>query len=383
MLDPSDILLSHLETAVLAPWLVHGLDARYGGFMTQLNRHWIPYGEAKFLTTQTHLVASFAMAHRAGLGGGCYLDAAQQGAAFLLEHFHDGVHGGWYWAATRDGAPLQRQKRLRGHLSAITALVALYRANGDASLLRAAVETYDLLEDRAYDAGHGGYHEFFTPEWTLCKRDKTLGAHLVALEAVSALAEATDESRYQARAGELVALLTGPMLDLESGHILEHFTADWLPVDYTVHYGHQLDAAWHLAWAADALADPTHRHSALARLDCCIDAAWDDEHGGFAYRGDIYLGAGDVRKAAWVQASGLAALARVSGFAPYYEALFRRQADWCLTRQYDPEAGGWFSACEADGAPHDDDKGIIWHTAYEITQALLAASEDLQVGERA
>lgn len=367
----SAALLDHLEKAVLSPWLVHSRDTENGGFFTQLDRHWTPYSKDKLLIAQARTIYSFAAAHHAGLGGGRYLEAGQAGAAFLLEHFRDDEHGGWYWSVGPDGTPRQRQKRLRGHLSVIYALTTLYQTGGNEALLRAAVETYDRLEEKAHDPNHGGYYEFFKPDWSPGTRDKSLGAHLDALEATLALANAAGETRYKARADELTRLVT------YNHHITETFRPNWQPAGDIVHYGDLLNAAWFFLWAAEAYKRPAYRYRAFTWLEYCLDTAWDDKRGGFAHKGNVHYGASDRRKVSWVQARGLAALARVSRYSLRYQLLFRHQMSWCLDRQHDTETGGWFAVCDTGGDPVNKDKTNRGHAIYEITQAILAASKDL------
>ncbi len=76
-----------------------------------------------------------------------YRAAAAQGYRFLLEHFRDPEHGGYYWLTDRSGRPLDRRKFLYGQTFVIYALVEYYRASGVRAALDHAVELYRTVHE--------------------------------------------------------------------------------------------------------------------------------------------------------------------------------------------------------------------------------------------
>ena len=86
----------HFRDELLPFWMTHGVDSKFGGYLTYLDRNGKPTGETvKTLVCQTRMIYTYSSLHRAGLGEGRALAIAQGGVEFLLDHFWDDQHGGW------------------------------------------------------------------------------------------------------------------------------------------------------------------------------------------------------------------------------------------------------------------------------------------------
>ena len=109
----------------------HGtaIDRQHGGYLLGDDAaEPVAPPATKRVVTRARMVWSFAPAHRDGIRDPerYYLVAAAQGYRFLIEHFRDPVHGGYYWLTDRAGAPDDDRKFLYGQTFAIYALVGYY-----------------------------------------------------------------------------------------------------------------------------------------------------------------------------------------------------------------------------------------------------------------
>ena len=78
--------------------------------------------ELKTLICQTRMIFASSHAHRNNVGDGGFLPIAKQGVDFLIKHFWDDEHTGWFWTTERDGTPANRSKLCYGQSFAIYAL---------------------------------------------------------------------------------------------------------------------------------------------------------------------------------------------------------------------------------------------------------------------
>jgi len=95
---------TYLVDTLLPFWIERSLDPDCGGFLTYFDRHGRPTGETtKTFLMQIRMLYTMSSAHRAGYGDGKCAELAEMGASFILDHYWDHEHEGWYWIADRQG----------------------------------------------------------------------------------------------------------------------------------------------------------------------------------------------------------------------------------------------------------------------------------------
>src|SRR5215216_4475806 len=77
------------------------------------------------------------------------------GLDFLLAHFWDAAHGGWFWKTARDGTLIDDGKVSYGQSFAIYAMSEYTLSTSDIRGLECAKVTFDLLQKFAADTRHG------------------------------------------------------------------------------------------------------------------------------------------------------------------------------------------------------------------------------------
>jgi mannose/cellobiose epimerase-like protein (N-acyl-D-glucosamine 2-epimerase family) len=270
-----------------------------GGFFHYFRDDGTVYDRShRHLVSSTRFVYDFAMATVEFADGA---DAERDRAAtlhglrFLREAHRDPASGGYAWTL-RDGAPEDRT-----HHSYGLAFVLLAQASARKAGLDTAAEmdeTWDLLEQHAWDPAHGLYRDEADAQWRYAPyRGQNANMHLC--EALIAAHEAGGDDRYLTRALTLADHMTRRQAALSGGLVWEHWHADW-SVDWDYHRddpkhlfrpwgfqpGHQVEWAKlllslraHLGPDAPDWLLPTARHL----YDAALAHGWDATHGGIVY----------------------------------------------------------------------------------------------------
>ena len=382
-------LRQHLLTQVLPFWERHSVDNDYGGFITHLDRSGTitDYTE-KFLVMQTRMTYSFAAGAQLG-GPREWLNFAEQGAVFLLQHFRDREHDGWYWSTTRQGAPRQLAKRTYGHAFAAYALAEYARIAGHRRALAAAIHTWGLISTHLWDTQHQGVIEACDQTWNQTDRSHTMGTHLHTLEALLALHEASGEERFWPHVRTICDLICGQMVEPKHRCGLEKFHPDWTHnADLSrnlVDYGHNCEAAWLLLRAHGREHNPTYRDTARSFLDYVLHYGLDTTHGGVFSHGPLGQPASVREKVWWVQTEAIVAflLAYIILQESRYLDAFRSVVDFSLHHLHDADHGEWYASTYEDGTPRDTRKGFEWKAAYHVAQACAYGSAYLaEIGKQ-
>lgn len=382
-------LLAHLGENLFPFWLENCPDREFGGYITVLDRDGSMIGGEKMLVTQARQIWTFARMWKNGYRDPRIREAAELGFTFLVDSFWDNTHEGWFWQVERDGVPADRSKRTYGHAFVIYAMVEYYRAFGDREALRLADLTFRTLERLAKDPDNPGYIDFMTREWQpdpeYNGHIKTMNTHLHLMEAFTELYLVTGDEQHRARLQEVVDILVGKCYQPEYDCCIDGFLYDWTPAgpedgDFGEHnaltsYGHNVEFAWLLQHAAEALGMPegTYTDLGLGLIDHALEYGWDEESGALCYEGPWEGPATNRVIEWWTQAENAVALDwayTVTGDQRYLAAL-RRQVIWILEEQSDPVYGGWFSTLDTGGDVISESKAHLWHGSYHDVRACL------------
>jgi mannobiose 2-epimerase len=157
---------AQLVRKVLPYWL-KTIDPNHGGFL--LNDDAVRGRAApkeKQLATQARMVWAFSHAHLHGLDNeGQCLKAAENGYRFLTEKFLDHENDGYFWKTDISGKTINDRKILYGQSFVLYSLIEYHRATKSAAPLCRAMTLYRLIQDRAHDRKNRGWMEHFTADW--------------------------------------------------------------------------------------------------------------------------------------------------------------------------------------------------------------------------
>jgi len=399
-----------LTDNVLKFWFPRSIDRKYGGFFTSYGREGEFAGNGhKQIVTQARMVWLTARLTRAGYGDGDrYLQTAENGFDFLVDAMWDDDHGGFYWEVERDGTPSKPNKHLYGQAFGVYALSELARVTDDDRPDQYAHELVNLLDEHAKDHKHGGYVEYFTPDWKPITEGQTyLGniepdwspkesgdsvlnptlkltnTHLHLMEAFTTYYEAFGTDRGRERLHELVDIVTNTVYRKGRRFCTDKYESDWTPkLDdenfRIVSYGHDLEGVWLTMEAADALGLSTDLYAELFETlwDYSIEYGYDEDRGGFFFYGDFDEPASFRIKAWWVQAECMTSALRMYEHTGEEQYLNIFEDTWAFVDEYqiDREHGEWHSGVTDDLEPVGR-KGAVYKAAYHNGRALLECIE--------
>jgi mannobiose 2-epimerase len=321
-----------------------------------------------------------------------YLAMAEHAYGDLQAHFHDAEHGGYWWSVSADGTVLRDRKQVYGQAFAVYALAEFHAATGRREPLDLAIAAHRLLERHAR-ARHGGYLEAFGRAWEpiadmrLSEVDlnepKSQNTHLHVMEAYTRLLTVWPDPALRSALAELVDIMLTRIVNPDTGHLGLFFAEDWAPRSRLVSYGHDIEAAWLLAWAADALGDPglVARVRALAVKIAETTLAEGVDADGGVYNQGGPEGLTDTNKEWWPQAEAVVGFLnafQISGEERFLAAALHTW-DFIEKRLIDRKRGEWLRGVTREGRVLAGElKVSFWKCPYHNGRTGLEATRRLR-----
>ena len=328
-----------------------------------------------------------------------------------LEKLWDKEHGGFYWQIdAASGAPERGgEKHAYGIAFGIYALASAHEDTKDPRALELAKRAFHWLEKHAHDGKHGGYFEALTREGkpimspgTTGPNDfigtrygfKSMNSHIHLLEAFTELARVWSDKRVLKRLEE-VFLIVRDRVYVDPGCLHLFFNPDWRPVPDHDSFGHDVETAYllveasggHRAPEASAITFASSYYQFMkdrektwkpARnlVDHALEVGWDEKNGGFYDAGRAFGPATHKQKVWWTQAEGLNALLlmheRFGRETPRYWNAFLKQWRFIRDKQTDAHNHGWFSEVTENGERIPGrEKSNAWTDPYHQGRALM------------
>lgn len=348
-------------------------DTEHGGFHEQLDpgHQPIPVGSKRLMVQCRQL---YVLSHAAVLGDRSGQAAAERGYAFL-RHFRDPTHGGWWFRATPDGAPLDRHKDLYAHAFLLFALAWLDRAFKAPDALSLASETMDVLNARLR-APDDGFWDSAEEDWIPRKALRRQNPHMHLLEAMLALHETTAAPRWLAEASTLVDLFLNRFFEPPTCTLGEFFDTRWRSHPERggiIEPGHHYEWVWLLHRWRKQGGDIRAELASQALYDFAERHGFDPEHGGIHDQvgrdGSVLM---DTRRIWPVTEAIKAHSARIEAgltVAP-------KQPDRLISQLFStflrPHARGWIETVARNGTP------IQTHLPGSTPYHLFLAAAELQ-----
>jgi mannobiose 2-epimerase len=384
-------------------WYPHALDRMRGGFHQSVARDWSHRADENvFLVYQARMTwtaAAFAQYSRAGRDD--FIQFARHGIEFLDRVLRDHEFGGFHWVLDPQGRldpKLGDEKHVYGTAFVVYAASKVFEVTGDPRALKIAQDAFEWLERCAHDSKNGGYFEAirrdgtpilaWKPDAPISQRVDRLGvyygyksmnAHIHLLEALAALSRIDNRAIVKERLGEVLQIVRD-RIAVEPGALNLYLTPDWRAIPAHDSFGHDVETAYLLVEAAEALGMPDDARTwRMARLlvDHALDWGWDDELGGFYDKGESFAGAAfDRKKVWWTEAEGLNALLllhqKYGQATDRYGKAFVKQWNFIEKSMLDPVHGGWYAETTRDGKLLGDGaKANPWKANYHTSRALM------------
>ena len=372
-------------------WYPQSIDTNHGGYLLHHDTEGNYLGESdKYLVTQARMLWFFSKLYRSGLGDRNHLDAARHGYAFMRDVLWDAEHGGFHWAVDAKGEKATMADRhLYGQAFALFALSEYALAASDLGARRLAEKQFALLEDRAHDKEHGGYIEYFRPDWTAAPADsmtffyttpstKLMNTHLHLMEAMTSYYRLSKDPLARERLIELIQIQSNAVWRKRHGACTDGYQLDWTPLTGRwydlVYYGHDIENVWMLVEALQGggLSTGPFRDFFHQIWDYGLRNGYDHEQGGFFNTGRLGHPAGRKNKVFWIQAEALLSalhMYRLSGQERYFD-YFSEILRWIDLYQVDWEHGEWFEEIDTQGRAKGVKAGE-WKAAYHHGRAVM------------
>lgn len=321
-------------------------DPRFGGFHERLDAALtpMPLGRKRTMVQARQL---YVLCHAVLRGDRSGTAAAERGYEFLRRCCRDRRSGGWHFAVTPEGEPLDATRDLYAHAFVMFALAWLHRAFAAPDALVLARETMAALRAHLAAPG-GGFLATATPDWTADPAALLQNPQMHLLEAMLALHAADGTGGWLAEADALVRLFKAHLFEPASGTLREYFAPGWAIAPgrgEAVEPGHQFEWSWLLRRYAAAGGRETVEAEA-ARLYAFATTRGLDAGGAIP---DEVAPDGRIRVATrriWPMAEAIKA-AMAAGEPARAEAFAARLGRDFLRR----DASGWYERLDAQGTP--------------------------------
>jgi cellobiose epimerase len=399
-----------LRAELTTHWYPQAVNRVRGGFHQSMARDWsVGRDENVFLVYQARMTwTAAAFAAYSPADRERFVEYTRHGIAFLDQVLRDKEFGGFHWILDRDGHVHPKEgdeKHVYGTSFVIYAAGKAFEVTGDQTARRVARDAFDWLESHAHDAKNGGYFEATRRDGTpilawsqdapINKRVDRLGvyygfksmnSHIHLLEALTELKKIDDRPIVKERLLELF-LIVRDRIAVSPGALNLYLTRDWRAVPAHDSFGHDVETAYLLIEAAEALEKPEDAETwqvARALVDHALDWGWDDDSGGFYDKGESFAGAAfDRKKVWWTAAEGLNALLlmhrKFGDRTQRYWKAFLKQWDFIEKHLLDPIHGGWYSETTREGKlSGDGSKANQWKANYHTSRALMNVARMLR-----
>lgn len=371
---------------ILAYWSTYAPDEQHGGFHGQITEQNVVIAQApKGAVLNARILWTFSAAYR-HQPRPALLVLATRAYEYLEQYFLDPEHGGVYWAVDYRGQPLDTKKQIYALAFALYGMSEYYAASGHAQALAQAQDLFRCIEQHSFDHKHGGYLEALARDWSpladlrLSEKDanekKTMNTHLHVLEGYTNLYRHWPDALLRARIEELLKVFLAHIIDPATQHLHLFLDETWRPKSTAVSFGHDIEAAWLLLEAAEALGDEEliarFRQVAVAMTAAAAEGL--DPAGGLCYEFDPATHHRDRDKHWWVQAEAMVGFLnayQLSGEKSFYQQF---EAVWDFTRRYllDYARGEWHWGVTSALAPMaGEDKAGFWKCPYHNGRACL------------
>jgi mannose/cellobiose epimerase-like protein (N-acyl-D-glucosamine 2-epimerase family) len=379
-----------LVNQIMPYWYDTTVDELRGGYLLADSVEGRGVARDKQLVSQSRMVWGFSHAHLKGLGDGArdYVTAARKGYLFLLAHFEDRRHGGFYWKTDLEGKALNPCKFLYGQAFVVYAMVEFHRATGERDALDRALALYRTIQKQMHDPKDGGWIEHTEADWRPLKRGdprnevevvgyKSANAHLHWMEALAELYEATRDPDVRGSLEEALRINREYFYPADAGQSCFHRLPDWGVVKEVasagLSYGHNVEFAWLMIRAEEVLGrGPSWDHFG-AHIEHALKYGYDHERGGLFNRGVGDEPASDTSKVWWVQAEMMAALTDAIRHrpTPEHRLALEKLVHFVQAHGTDRRDGIWLDTVAADGRPLRTGKAHNWKTSYHDVRAMV------------
>ena len=371
---------------ILVYWSTQPLDKEHGGFYGRIGCN----GRADPAATKGAVLHarilwtfSAACSHTKDPS---LLPFADRAYHYIIDHFIDKKNGGVIWRVYYDGKPADTKKQVYAIAFAIYALSEYYRVTQNEEVKDLAIHLFELIEEHAHDSVYGGYIEALTADWKplddlrLSVKDenekKTMNTHLHVLEAYTSLYNIWPDKKLKQQLQSLLQHFLKQIINPQTHHLHLFFTEQWELRSDLVSFGHDIEASWLLAEAAEVAGDRALQQKINSTgLSIAMSAKEGlDTDGGLFYESVPSESKWIKEKHWWPQAEAMIGFFHAWEISGDHEWLYHSMHSWEFVKEklLDKQNGEWFWGIDEKGMViENEDKAGFWKCPYHNSRACM------------
>ncbi len=365
---------AELLDSVVPFWMNHSKDSEFGGYFTCLDRYGKVFDTDKFMWLQGREVWLFSMLYNKVEKRSEWLDMALHGAEFMKKYGMD-AQGNWYFSLTRQGKPLIQPYNIFSDCFAAMAFSELYKATGDESHKKLALDTFSNILDRQNNP-----KGIYTKAYPETRPLKSFSLPMILCNLSLIMEDLLGAEQVNKTIQPLIHEVMDVFYDKNSGLILENVTPEGNFSDSfegrLLNPGHSNESMWFMM-------DLAVRNNDKALIDKCIEIllrttekGWDQKYGGIFYFLD--LKGHPVQQLEWDQKLWWVHIETLISMAKAYRLTGNEACkNWFETiHEYtwkhfkDPEYAEWFGYLNRQGEPLLELKGGKWKGCFHVPRGL-------------
>ncbi len=377
-----------LLNSCISFWLKYGMDEKYGGVITCLDREGKIYSEDKSVWMQGRCAWTFSYIYNHIEKNEEYLKVAKSCLDFAENYCID-KDKRMYFTVTRDGKPLRKRRYFFSETFYIIANAEYYMATKEEECLITAKSYFDFVYGMYKDPSTDPYK--ITPKsYSETRNTKALANPMILLNVASIMRDA-DKNNYD----YYNDIITGLIEDIKCFYKPEYKATfeNISAIDNSVilnsapcrviNPGHDIECSWFLLEEGVKRNDKDIIKVASNIFNDAFNFGWDKKYGGILYFKDI-LGLPveayeHDMKLWWPHNETVIASLMFYLYTKEdkYKQIFDKVVDYSFTHFSDREYGEWFGYLRRDGVPTEPPcKGHTYKGPFHVMR-MLAKCMDL------
>ncbi len=368
-----------LVEQILPFWLKYGLDRKYGGMLTCIDRDGTLMDSTKSVWFQGRSLYAFAYAYNHVERRSEWLEACEVILPFLEKCF-DPSDGRMYFEVKQDGTPLRKRRYVFSESFAIIGWVEYAKATGKMIYADRALKLFKQV--RSWLATPG----VLEPKY-ITANQPALGhsISMIMMNVAAVLSSVVSDPVLEEQAHTSFRLIKDKFYQPSYHCLLEMVTPEGELIDTlngrVINPGHCIETAWFLMEASRTFAGAEWAKEAqtfaLTVLDDAWAWGWDEKYGGIINFKDCKgFPAQDYSqdmKFWWPQTEAVIATlyAYLLTGDEKYKAWHRQAHDWAWSHLRDTEYGEWYGYLHRDGSVAQPAKGNLFKGPFHIPRLLV------------
>ncbi len=371
----ADSYKNDLINNIMPFWLKYGLDAKYGGIYTCVDRDGSLMDPTKSVWFQGRFGFIAACAYNHIEKNPAWLAASKSCLDFIEAHCFD-VDGRMFFEVTEDGRPLRKRRYVFSECFAAIAMAEYALASGDQSYAMKALELFKKIQ-----------YFISTPGILVSKYCESVSMRghsitMILINTASRIRAAIADPILTLQIDQSIAALRNYFMHPEYKALLETVGPNGEFIDTlmgrTINPGHCIETAWFLMEEAKYRnGNKKLLETALTILDWSWEWGWDKEYGGIINFRDCRdfppQDYSQDMKFWWPQTEAIIATlyAYQATKDKKYLKLHQQISDWTYTHFPDKEYGEWYGYLHRDGTVAQPAKGNLFKGPFHIPRMMI------------